>query len=120
MQDSTSANWPLGLLGAIGGGAIGAFLFKLLLGQGFYAMVLPGAALGWGCGRLSGGHSKPLGVVCGVLALMLGLLLEWHFLPFIADDSLGFFLTHIHQLKPMTLLMIAAGTACGYWLGTGR
>ena len=119
-DNSFGANWPRGLTGALIGGAVGWLAFHLLLGSGLYGLALPGAAVGFGCGRLSGGHSKPLGILCCVIALLLGLLLEWQYFPFIADDSLSYFLAHIHELKPWTLLMIALGTVCGYWLGTGR
>lgn len=117
---SPHANWPLGLLGAIIGAAIGSLGFHLLLQGGFYGIALPGTLVGYFCGKFSGGHSKPLGIVCGVIALLLGLLLEWHYFPFLADDSLGYFLTHIHELRTMTQLMIALGTICGYWLGAGK
>lgn len=115
-----SVNWPLGLLGAAAGAAVGSLAFHLLLGTGLYGIALPGAAVGFGCGRLSGGHSKPLGIVCGAIALFLGLLLEWQYFPFIADDSLKYFLTHIHELKLWTWLMIALGAICGYGMGAGR
>lgn len=119
-QKNGGANWPLGLLGAAGGGALGFFVFKLLLQQGLYGLAIPGAALGLGCGILCKGHSKALGVVCGVLALILGLFTEWWCRPFIEDDSLEFFLTNLHQLTPWTLIMLFVGTAAGYWFGMGR
>ena len=42
-----------------------------------------------------------------------------HFLN-IADHSLAYFATHLHQLRPITLLMVAAGGALGYWLALGK
>ena len=114
------ASWPLGLLGALVGGVLGYYLYKLLLSQGFYGLAIPGAALGLGCGTLSGGYSKALGIVCSVLALGLSLFSEWKFFPFVADGSFEFFLTHLHQLKAWTLIMTAVGTFAGYWLGVGR
>ncbi len=50
-----------------------------------------------------------------VLALALGVLAEWQFAPFIRDGSLGYFVTHFYQLKPITLIMIAAGAFIGFW-----
>ena len=57
-----------------------------------------------------------LGVVAAFAALLLGLYTEWKFAPFKADDSLGYFLLHIHKLKPLTLLMIALGCFVGFWV----
>ena len=114
------ANWLLGLAGAIGGGALGYFAFHFLARDGLYAMVLPGALLGLGCGALSGGKSTALGVVCGSLALVLGIVLEWQLAPFVADDSFPYFVTHIHELTTSTLVMIALGGLFGFWFGKGR
>ena len=109
-----------GLLGAILGAVLGYFAFRLLIKQGIYAMVLPGALVGIGCGLAMQREFKPLGVVSAVIALVLGVFLEWQFLPFRADKSLSYFLTHLHQVKPFDLLMIALGTAAAYWFGVGR
>ena len=50
------------------------------------------------------------------MALVLGLVTEWRFFPFNADESFSYFLGHLHQLKSITLLMLAAGTAIGFWV----
>ena len=109
-----------GLGGAILGAVLGYIAFRLLIRQGIYAMVLPGALVGIGCGLAMQREFKPLGIVSAVIALALGLYLEWRFLPFIVDKSLSYFLTHLHQVKPFDLLMIALGTAAAYWFGVGR
>ena len=109
-----------GLGGAILGAVLGYIAFRLLIQQRIYAMVLPGALVGIGCGLAMQREFKPLGIVSGVIALVLGLFLEWRFLPFIVDKSLGYFLTHLHQVKPFDLLMIALGTMAAYWFGVGR
>ena len=62
-----AAGIVLGLAGALVGGAAGHFLFLAMTRWGFYAMVLPGAAVGLGCGLLSGRRSVPLGIACGVI-----------------------------------------------------
>ena len=120
MDNVKNANWPLGLLGAVGGGAIGYFAFLLLARQGLYAMVLPGALLGLGCGALSGGKSNVLGVVCGLLGLLLGVFTEWRFAPFLADDTLWFFVTHLNDLATIKLVMIGLGGLFAFWFGKGR
>ncbi len=83
-------------------------------------MVLPGALLGLGCGFLSGTQSNVIGIACGLLAVLLGVFIEWRFAPFVDDASFGYFMTHVHQLKSMTLIMIAAGGLFGFWFGKGR
>ena len=55
----------LGLAGAVAGGAIGYFVFMWMARQGFYAMILPGALLGLGCGLASRRRSAVLGIACG-------------------------------------------------------
>lgn len=101
--------------GALLGGLIGHAAFGWLWNQGFYGLVLPGGLLGLGAGLATCRLRWP-SVVCGVLALVLGLLTEWKFRPFKVDESLGYFLSHAYQLKPITLLMLAAGTAIGFWV----
>jgi len=110
----------LGVLGAIVGGTLGYFAFFLLARQGLYSIVLPGALLGLGGGFLSGGKSNVLGIACGLSAVLLGLFTEWRFAPFIRDASFGYFMTHPHHLKTVTLIMIAAGGIFGFWFGKGR
>jgi hypothetical protein len=114
------SNYLLAAVGGIAGGALGYFAFFLVARQGLYALVLPGALLGLGCGYLSGLKSNLLGVICAFAALLLGLFTEWQFAPFVADDSLAFFSTHLHHLKTMTLVLIAIGAFFGYWFGKGR
>ena len=113
-------NWLLGIVGGLVGGALGYFAFIFLARQGFYAMMLPGTLLGLGCGILSGVRSNVLGILCGLLAVLLGIFTEWRFAPFIDDKSFAFFITHVNDLRSMTLIMISAGGLLAYWLGKGR
>lgn len=101
--------------GAVLGGVVGHFAFGWLISQGFYGLVLPGGLIGLGAGWAPCRSRWP-SVVCGVSALLLGLFTEWRFFPFKADASFGYFLRNAHDLKPLTLLMIAAGTAIGFWV----
>lgn len=118
--DVRISNWLRGILGAIVGAAIGYAVFFFMAKQGLYAMVIPGALLGLGCGYLSGMPSIGLGTLCGLSAILLGLCIEWQFAPFIKDDSFSYFMTHLHDLRPMTLIMIALGGIFGFWFGKGR
>jgi hypothetical protein len=121
MTDNTQrANLPLGLVGALGGAVVGYFTFFLLARLGYYALVLPGALLGIGCGALSGGKANVLGIVCGSLALLAGIFTEWRFAPFNKDHSFAYFITHVGDLGTVTLVSIAAGGLFGFWFGRGR
>jgi hypothetical protein len=118
-----SAPWKnllLGLAGALAGGAVGYIAFIWIARQGFYALMLPGAAAGLGASLLVRDRSVLRGVLCGLFALGLGLFAEWRFAPFIKDPGFGYFLAHIADLQPITLLMITAGGVFGYWLALGK
>ena len=98
---------------------VGAFLgylgFGLLSNQGFYAMVLPGGFAGLAAG-IPRSRSPIVPVLCGVLAIIAGLLTEYRFAPFLADGSLDYFLAHALDLRPVTLLLIALGGFLGFWI----
>ncbi len=105
-------NHVLTLTAAVAGGVIGYFAFQWLLGYGLYAMILPGGLVGLGAGI---GKSKSLviAVACGLIALAFGIFTRWRFN---VDVSLGYFLTHLSDLSPVTLLMLAVGTFIGFWV----
>jgi len=109
----------LGLTGAVIGGAVGHFVFLWIARQGFYALALPGALAGVGCGWLGKSNSRPLAIASGVLSLALGIFSEWRFAPFMKDNSLGYFLVHLQDLRPFTLLMILLGGVFGFWFARG-
>lgn len=107
-----------GIVGAIVGGIVGYFAFDWLASKGFYAMVMPGAAIGLACGYASGIRSPLLGAICALLALPLSLICEsWVIL---ADDSLDFLLKNLGNLGSVTWMMISAGTVMSFWFGIGR
>jgi len=108
-------NLMLLFVGAVLGGVIGYYGFFWLAGQNLYALVLPGGLIGVGAAL---GKSKSIvpAILCCLAAIALGLFTEWKFEPFIADNSLGYFLRHIPDLRPATLLMIAAGAFLGFWV----
>jgi hypothetical protein len=109
----------LGLLGAIAGGCLGYFAFFWIARQGLYALLVPPALLGLGAGICARTRSPILGIICGIAGLGLGLFTEWRFAPFMADSSLSYFITHIHQLKPYTMIMLVIGTFFSYRLALG-
>jgi hypothetical protein len=103
------------LLSAVVGGLLGYAVFWAIARQGFYEVALPGGLLGLGAGIFKT-RTKAVPVVCGLLALALGLFTEWRYAPFIADASFGYFVSHLHRLRPFTLLMLAVGTLIGFWV----
>jgi hypothetical protein len=117
---TTRANWLSGLVGAALGGAVGYAIAYFLGKQGFYMPALPGALLGVGCGMLSGGKSVPLGIVCGLIALPLGVVSQWHINAFKDDPSLLYFFANLKHLGTGILSLIALGAVFAAWIGTGR
>jgi hypothetical protein len=107
----------LGLIGGLVGGYVGYHLFFWITHQGFYALVLPGALLGLGCGALARHRSAARGAVCAVAALGLGMYTDWAFEPFRKDQSLSYYLGHLHQLTPVTMLMLGMGALVAFWTG---
>ncbi len=96
------------------GGMVGYLGFFWLLTQGFFALALPGGLLG-----IAAGFPKNRWIgwawICGIAALSLGIYADWKAEPFRADAHFRYFLTHLHLVRPFTLIMIAAGTAVGFW-----
>lgn len=117
MPNSVSpATLALGMLGGLVGGVVGYFTFFWAARQGFYAIVLPPALLGLGAGLAARRRSALLAITAAVTGLALGLFIEWQFSPFVVDQSLAYFITHLHALRPLTLLMIVLGTILSYRL----
>jgi F0F1-type ATP synthase assembly protein I len=114
-SNHSGVNLARGIAGASLGGLIGWFAFFWIARQGFYMLVLPGGLLGVGAGLLMKRGSVLFAIACGVVALALGTLAEWRLAPFRAEASLGYFLSHLHQLRPLTLIMIALGGFIGFW-----
>ncbi len=109
-----------GLLGAILGGILGGYLAYQAWMQGFYALVLPGALVGLGCGMLSWTNSNLRGVLSAVLAALAGLLSEWLicFLP--AEKTLDNFIGFLKQMtnEPrITQIFLTLGAILGFWWG---
>jgi hypothetical protein len=110
-----AVNLALGFAGGAVGGLLGYFAFGWLAGQGFYAVALPGVLMGLGAGLCSKRRSITLVVVCGAAALALGVFAEWKHFPFIKNASFSYFISHLSDLKPITLLLIALGGVGGAW-----
>jgi len=104
------------LLGAVGGGVVGFFVTSWLAHQfGIEAMAVPGGLVGLGAGIFKC-KSNVIAGACGAIALAAGIFTEGKVLPFVADQSFGYFLTHLHLLNPFTMLMIGIGAFIGFWV----
>ena len=110
----------LGAVGGLLGGCLGFFGFSLIAREGFYAIALPGALVGLGCGCLSGRKSLFLSILCAVLGLLVGIVVEWRFAPFAKDEGFSFFLLHLHKLSRVTQILISLGALLAFWFGRGR
>ena len=109
----------LGLLAAAIGGCVGYFAFFWITRQGFYALILPPALLGLAAGYAVGARSQVFAIACGLAGLALGVFTEWKFAPFKADASLVYFITHIHETKQLTQILLAVGTVICYRMALG-
>ncbi len=119
-SDNALPRFALGIIGAVVGGTVGVIVFGWILRQGFYGLILPGLFVGLGCQLLARMPCRNLGIFCGAFSFPLSLFAEWSERPFSADGSLHFFLTHLHELQPLTWIMIVAGIALAYFDGKGR
>src|SRR5688572_9475925 len=88
------------------GGVLGYFAFFFLIRHRFYALILPGSLIGFGSGLVAKNGSAVRAAICAVAALLLGFFCEWKARPFNADESLGYFVTHLHRLGPVTWALI--------------
>ena len=109
----------LGLIAAAIAGCIGYFAFFWITSQGFYAIILPPALLGLAAGYAVGARSQPFAIACGAAGLALGIFTEWKFAPFKADGSLVYFVTHVHETKQLTQILLAIGTVICYRMALG-
>lgn len=107
-----------GLLGLLVGGVAGYYLFQWLISQGFYALAIPGAVMGLACGYASRIYSPVLAGACGVSAVLLSAFCEWNSL--VTDDSFVYFLSHLYQLRGVTLIMFVLSIVFAAWFGLGR
>lgn len=114
-SDAPAFNAALTLAAAVAGGAIGYFIFGWLVSQGFYAPAIPGVLLGFSGGFVAKQRNVPVAAICGVVALALCLFAEWRHFPFAYDHSLSYFLAHLTDLRPLTLIMVGLGGFAGFW-----
>jgi uncharacterized membrane protein YeaQ/YmgE (transglycosylase-associated protein family) len=106
-----------GIVGAAIGAAIGYFAFVKLSSINLYAFMLPGALIGLGCGFMAKKNSNLLSGFCFLLAIVVSVLGEWNTLWFSEDESLGYFVQHIHESRGgFALFAVILNGVIGAWL----
>lgn len=105
----------LAITGAVIGGTLGYIGFRWMARHGYYGLILPGGLLGLGA-SIGRTRSIWLAVGFGLAALSLGIFSEWRYAPFRKDDGFVYFLLHVFDNDPVTLLMIAVGSVLGFWV----
>ena len=111
---------PLAIVGTLAGAAIGAWAFSWLLKHGLYAIMLPGILAGLGGGYPLKRRLIFMGAFAAVVGIAAMIFAEWSNRPFAKDESLAFFLAHLHHLKRAAILMMVLGAGAAFWFGMGR
>ena len=112
--------YPLACAGAMVGAGVGGFLAGLASHAGFYAVIIVGITTGFGAVLIGRRHDLVIGIMAGVIALVGSLLTEWWLYPFIADDSLGYFVQHLGDLRGFSMLVHGVGAVCAFYIGWRR
>jgi hypothetical protein len=104
------------IIGAILGGVLGFFATGWLARQGLYSVILPGALMGLGTLPGKGYQGAFIPFLLGPLGVVAVYLAEWHYFPFIKDDSLSYFAQHLSSLKPITHVLALLGGFIAFWV----
>jgi len=99
----------------LAGATVGHVACVWIAHQGFYALVLPGGIAGLGAG-LFRCRGVWVAVICALIGLVAAMVTDWHIEPFIADNSFGYYITHLGLLRPITMAMMTIGTAFAFWV----
>lgn len=105
----------IAIVGGVVGAVVGYGVFRTLLNFGMYAAAIPGAFVGLGAGFKLKQRFVPIGIVACVMALIAGVLSDF-------ERTVGHngFMDYLTGQSVMTYIMLALGTACGFWFGVGR
>ncbi|GEM_PF-1446059 len=112
--------FPLACALAIVGAALGAGAAKLGVPSGFYALPLVGLGTGLCVAAVNKRGSVILGAIALLVAIPAGVLTEWACWPFVADNSLSYFIQHFFGLAGFRLLLHAFSAAMAFWIGWRR
>lgn len=102
------------------GACVGTLAYWWMLQRDVHILAAVGAGLVLGVSFGARRRSAVWGVLTGVLAVAVSLLVEWWFRPFVLDASLTFFVQHLADLPRNSLLSLVVVFAMGLWLGRGR
>ncbi len=110
-----------GIAGGVFGGVVGYFgFFAALKYASMYTLVMPGALIGLGRAVGSPAKSIPLGVLCGIAALVLSLVIEWQITPMADGETIADFVAQLPDKPFRNLASLAAGPLMALWFGVGR
>jgi hypothetical protein len=112
--------YPLGCVGALVGVAIGAVVTRMGMSAGVYALIVVGPLAGFTARALARRGDVLLGVMVGAIAALGGLWTEWWLQPFIVDNSLGYFVTHLGSIRPFDLLIIGVGAVVAFFMAARK
>ena len=118
MNNFPVKNLILGLIGGVVGGVLGGFICELLSNNGFYAVALPGAAVGFGFAMMAKKRHIAFAVICGILGLLAGLLTQW--LVYSNNETFLSLLFELKDYSIVTFIMLGLGAVCGFSIGHGR
>ena len=106
----------LTIVGALFGGILGFVTVGWLARQGLYSVLLPGAFMGIGALIGKGYRGAIIPFLLGPLGIVAVYLAEWHYFPFIKDDSLSYFSQNLSSLKPVTHMLAVFGGLIAFWV----
>lgn len=109
----------LAVLAALGGAVAGFIVVRLLMSANFYGLMIVGLGAGMGA-ELVRTRAAFVPYASAVIALGGMIFTEWWFRPFAADQSFGYFLTHLQDLTGVTIAFIVVGTAIAWWFPFSR
>ncbi|HWC91274.1 MAG TPA: hypothetical protein VG433_16510 [Pirellulales bacterium] len=119
-SQSEAVTLARGFAGALLGAVLGWLAFSWMAHAGFYSLILVGALTGLGTGLATGRRSIPCAVLAALIGAAASMFAEWRIFPFRDNDSFPYFLAHMHQTKPQTLLIFTLGIVFAAWFGLGR
>ena len=107
-------------IGAAAGAAVGTLAYWFLLQRDYHVLAAVGTGVALGVSAMARTRHLAWGVATGAFAVLASVLVEWRFRPFTADESLSYFLSHLHALPYNSLVSLAVVAALGVYFGRGR
>ncbi len=107
-------------LGTIVGAIVGLLAYWLALRSGYHLLAAAGAGPAIGCGWMARRRSLAWGAGTAVAAVAFSIVTEWLFLPFSADDSFGYFMSHLGDLPVKSKISLVAVAFIGLYFGMAR